>query len=294
MARTPGKFEGNSQIIWDISSLNTFQTCPEKHRLSVIEGWKPSYLDASPAASWGKVYHSAMEKFDYCLWEDDSNIDRAIHEAIKTAATVGAHLQEGERGKNLTNIYRAVVWYAENWAGRLLKPITLHDGTPAIETRFEVTLPTGKHRFSGRTDKICADEAGVLWVVDHKTTDSTLSNHYFRRFINDNQITGYIYALRRELGMPVAGFIIDACQNLVNSNTYARQTFDVTEAHINEWVEDAVYTIEKADECTTRGKWPHHFQGCFQYNGCPFINLCAKAPEFRQEFLLTNYEREEN
>ena len=288
------KFEGPFQVVWDASSLEAYMTCPRKYKWSVVDGYRVIAGEAVPSRAWGHIYHSASEKRHYSLFYNN-NPELALELAIKEAASQSKSLENSTDTKlTFQTLLRALVWYADQWKDDPLKTAVLPDGTPALEVRFEVPI-FGQKRFSGRIDRIAyLENPDVLYLVDTKTTKEDLSSRYFGGFRYNNQIMAYLYVTRMILGMPVAGFIIDACQTLVGSTAFRRATFDVANDHLEEWFEAARWIINQADQMATEygdEDWLPNYQGCKQFGRCQFLEISSTQPSQRELLLREKFER---
>lgn len=103
-------------------------------------------------------------------------------------------------------------------------PITHPDGTPLHCTcdkchakwllADEAWLVANGHTwkglpvvYEGRVDAIVRDRHGNYWILDWKTTSRMMNEDADIVLELDDQITGYIWALRKKLGLAIRGFI---------------------------------------------------------------------------------------
>jgi hypothetical protein len=168
-----------------------------------------------------------------------------------------------------------------------LKLATMPDGSPALEQRFEVPIGDQGHRFSGRIDKIVSID-DRLYLVDTKTTKSSLSEWYFNGYMPNNQVFAYIWACREVLQLPVDGFIIDAVQTGANFTRFARQVYNVPTELINEWYNDTLHHLTISDVYANSQYYPANFTSCGNYGGCRYREACAHAKSQRECFLVMN------
>jgi hypothetical protein len=61
--------------------------------------------------------------------------------------------------------------------------------------------------YEGRVDAIVRDKHGNYWILDWKTTARMMNEDADIVLELDDQITGYIWALRKKLGLAIRGFI---------------------------------------------------------------------------------------
>lgn len=167
------------QLSWDATSLTTFQTCPRKYQLSMIEGWRPK----APAAPllFGGFLHAGLEHVDKLLhfgMERQAAVEAGVRYLLElTTVRQLEHIihAEGEEPswqivRNLTadedyvpeegverivfvpmdfggdtlrtreKLVEALVNYYEQYQDDPLKTLELN-GKPAIELSFSFHLP---------------------------------------------------------------------------------------------------------------------------------------------------------
>ena len=292
------KFDGGNQLIWDASSLNQ-SICWRKYKYTVIDNLRPRSVYSTLKTDFGKAYHAAGEAYDTAIFEDRPRSE-AVDEAVKVALTWAPKLAKPENweeenpgkrwdnARTLETLVRAIVWYSEQYAEDRARTIMLPDGKPAIEVRFEVPLPLEGKRYSGRIDRI-VDVEGALYILDRKTTGYDLGSRYARGFQTDNQVFSYIFAMR-QMGVPVAGFLVDACQLLVGGNRFQRILVDPDESAIEDWLNGAYWKIEQGNRFAHEDFWPQDFQACSMYGGCQFRDICGSGTHMREQKLAERFE----
>jgi hypothetical protein len=209
--------------------------------------------------------------------------------------------QPWDSGHNLKNrhtLIRTIVWYLEAFRDDAAKTVILADGKPAVELSFRMELdewPTGQdgwrwlqeehpYTLCGHLDRL-VEFAGGYYVMDRKTTGSTLGGYYFDGFNPDNQMTLYTLAGRIIFNTPVRGVIIDAAQIAVGFSRFDRGITYRTEDQLNEWMHDLGYWLSAAARYAERDYWPMNDKACNNYGGCQFRKICSKAPQVRESFL---------
>jgi hypothetical protein len=210
----------------------------------------------------------------------------------------------GHNLKNRHTLIRTIVWYLEAFRDDAAKTIILADGKPAVELSFRMELdewPTGQdgwrwlqeehpYTLCGHLDRL-VEFAGGYYVMDRKTTGSTLGGYYFDGFNPDNQMTLYTLAGRIIFNTPVRGVIIDAAQIAVGFSRFDRGFTYRTEDQLNEWMHDLGYWLSAAARYAERDYWPMNDKACNNYGGCQFRKICSKAPQVRESFLESDFER---
>ena len=278
------------QMVWDTSSLSAFSSCPRYYKYQNLLGFKSKRY--SMATGFGSAVHDGFEQLDYVRWEGGTK-DRAVYEAIKLVLMSHGEelMRSDDKARGLEACLRTIVWRAEEYWDDVIKIATMPDGTPALEQRFEVPMGTGGLRFSGRIDKV-VELNNELYLVDTKTTKTSLSEYYFNGFSPNNQIYAYLWAARQILGLDIAGFVIDAVQTGVNFCRFNRAVFKVPTDILEEWYGDAIHRLSLADMYASQNYWPGDFTACGNYGGCKFRDICNESPSRRQPIIDELFDRE--
>lgn len=235
----------------------------------------------SPRSSWkmrwGTAMHKAIEVMLTAKLTGASKDDAVAQALIAVADEYGDLRDSDINSTNFATLYRAVVWYAEQYyAQESIDTVVLEDGEPAIELHFDVPL-TDTDRFEGRMDRVGYFD-GDLAIVDSKTTETALSDSYFLGHFPTIQTIGYTWALRRQLGLPVKHYIIDGVQTGVGFTRFARRRLpDISDEHTDEWYRMVV------DAVTNVGEYLPNFAACY---GCNFRQVCAQSTELMRQITL--------
>lgn len=282
------KFVNGRQVIWDASSLKTVLDCPRKYQLSTLEGWR--YKTDSIAPLFGQAVHRGFELLDSAQWEGVGK-DDAIEFAIRGMLDeYHAGLTAAEdKSRDVSAAVRAVVWRADKFWDDALVTATMPDGSPALEVRFECPVGDTGWRFSGRIDRLVSLNGG-LYIVDTKTTKTTLSQYYFKKYTLDVQVFAYLWACRHVLGLDVRGFVIDAMQTAVNFSRFDRQTFNVTATQVDEWYESMVADLVRVDGYHDAEHFPMNLNSCGGNYLCQFLEVCSKPKHIRGQWLAADFE----
>jgi hypothetical protein len=94
----------------------------------------------------------------------------------------------------------------------------------SVESDFSLELAEG-YIYRGRFDALVR-RGGKLWVLDTKTTGK-LDGNFWRSFVLDATLTGYVWAAEQLFKEPVAGVIIEGIQikEIPRSNTMCRKPY---------------------------------------------------------------------
>ena len=284
--------KGNAiQTVWDTSSLSAFSSCPRYYNFQNLLGYKSKLY--SVATGFGSAVHAGFEQLDYGRFEGRTK-EQSIQEAIKLILLeFGEDLNKvDDKARNLEAALRTIVWRAEEYWDDIIKVATMPDGTPALEQRFEIPFCeiTGA-RFSGRIDKVVELE-NELYLVDTKTTKTSLSEYYFQGFTPNNQVYSYIWACREILKLPIAGFIVDAVQTGANFCRFNRGVFRVPHAIIMEWYMDAIHKLSMAKMYGEQDYYPADFTACGNYGGCKYRDICNESPDNRHRIIASDFDIE--
>lgn len=293
----------HKQFAWDSTSLGYIKSCPRKYYYTMIEGWRAT--GASVHLDFGGWYASALEHYYKHLangMAPDDALDEIVLEALINSWEHDRD-EEGERipgtgqaweshhnAKTRETLIRSIVWYIDQFGENdSMSTVILANGKPAVELSFKMDIGDGL-LLCGHLDRV-VEYGGVEYVTDQKTTGSTLSSYYFDQYNPHNQMTLYSLAAKVVFGMPVKGVVIDAAQIAVGFTRFERGFTFRTDSQLEEFLGNARWWISVAHRCADEGNWPMNESSCGDYGGCPFRDICSKAPEMRERFLESNFTR---
>lgn len=133
--------------------------------------------------------------------------------------------------------------------------------------------------------------ANETFVMDRKTTTTTLGDYYFAQFEPNNQMTLYTIAGKVVLGTTIRGVIIDAAQVLVSESKFQRAFTYRTEDGLQEWLHGLKSLLAQAEQYATEGFWPMNDTACDKFGGCRFRDICSKSPRVRENFLKGSFKQ---
>ena len=283
------------QFAWDATSITLAQECLRKYQLRMIQGWsKPS---KSVHLVFGGLYASALEHF-YKYRAEGATIpdalDRVVAEALIASwdAATGQPIDFDHPAKTRLNLIRSIVWYVEEFGDESMTPLKtyhLKDGTPAVELSFAFEADDGI-LFTGHLDRV-AQMGDDLYILDQKTTGTTISSYFFDQFSPNNQVSLYAIAGEVVLNTPIKGLIIDAAQIAVGFTRFSRGFVHRNRDILTEWRETALYTIKIAQQATVLNFFPQNPTACGNYGGCEFRHICSIPRSQRQSYLETDFSR---
>lgn len=271
------------QFAWDSTSIKLAQACLRKYQYVMLEGWRSR--TESDHLTFGAAYATALEHF----YKSAENLgpDEALREVVREALTSTWGWQSLHNTKNRETLIRSIVWYLDEFRDDPLPILRLADGRPALEHTF--LLPVDDNLvFTGHIDRL-VEYSGGPYVMDQKTTASTVTPYWFEQFSMDTQMSMYTFAGRAVYGTPVKGVIIDAAQIAVGFTRFTRGFTFRTDGHLDEWYGDTLYHISLARRATAEQYFPTNPSSCNLYGGCAFRKVCSRSPEHRLPFLKGDF-----
>ena len=311
------------QTAWDSTSLTTFMSCPRKYQLSMIEQWNS--LHQSVALTFGILFHKGMEIFEKTLAEPQDR-DGALRNAIIEVLLESGEYKfpEGWSGdfdsdyefyasiiedlpdpftpwpitddkRNRNTLVRALIWYVSHYDPDPAQTIILKNGRPAVELSFKIPLPletpTGDHYLlCGHIDRLVRF-LDQVWVLDYKTTSTTINASYFSKFSPHLQLSLYTMAANVIYPDHTYGAIVDAIQLAVGSVRFGRSLVTISRGRQDEWYAGVMATIKLAERMALDEEWPMNEQSCHDYGGCRFRDICSQDPCVREAFLEAEFVR---
>lgn len=290
------------QFAWDSTSLGWLKECPRKYQYHMVEGWRSK--GESVHLRFGQLYHSALELYDR-LRAEGVDHDQALRTVVYATMKETWEPAEGDTpehpwdsGHNLKTretLVRSIIWYLDHFIDDPAKTVILTNGKPAVELSFKMELDWGPGRsqpyiLCGHLDRV-VEFSGGTYVMDRKTSTSTIGSYYFDQFEPDNQMSLYTLAAKVIYQTPVKGVIIDAAQVAVGFTRFSRGFTYRTDHQIEEWLKDVKFWFRQAEGYAIEGYWPMNDKSCHKYGGCPFRKVCSKDPSVRDKFLATDFTR---
>lgn len=291
--------ETGAQFAWDSTSIKAAMKCPRYYALSILWGYRPTAK--SVHLEFGGLYASALEQF-YNLRAQGLSIDDATLEVVKTLfhatwdSETNTPTNWGDSKKTRYTLIRSVVWYIDEFGDESESNITTHhfsDGRPAVEVSFRFQM-TDQIMLCGHLDRV-VNYDGKKWVMDQKTTGTTIGPYFFESFNPDTQFTLYALAGKVVLDSPIRGVIVDAAQIAVGFTEFQRGFQFRTEDHINDWWHGTEHTIAVTQHLSRTAKTPDDFpmntESCNNYGRCDFKEVCASNPRVRPNILKGGFMR---
>lgn len=305
-------FDISGQFCWDSTSLTLAATCPRKYYYKMIEGWQPDGKSAH--LRFGSHYATALEHYYKHLAEGMSSEDAMIeivwdalmetwdHERDENEGRIegtGAPWESLHNLKTRGNLIRSIIWYFDHFADDPTKVILLANGKPGVEYTFKLPVDEGI-LFSGHIDRL-VEYSSDPYIMDQKTTGTTISARFFSEFDLSTQMSMYTFAGKIIYNLPVKGVIIDGAQIAVGFTRFERGYTFRSDAQLDEWYEEMLVLatnyrarFQQWQESGNADRaFPRNLSACGNYGGCEFRDICSKAKEFRDQFLRGSFTKGE-
>jgi len=311
------------QFAWDSTSLTVAMACPQRYKFEIIDGWEPKNPNVAIALSFGILLHAGIEAyhrariagldFDAAVISamravmsktDFRRPDLALWDGLPVEADIidmkaADDADDEADGMDLRNskirtryhLFRALVWYFEQYRNDALKVVTLADGNAAVEHSFRVpvgeSLSDGTQLLlSGHYDKLVAFN-DQLYITDVKSTKS-ITAIWRKSFDLSHQMTGYTLGGKIGLKQPVAGVFIDGVCLQVGGVKFSRFTTTRSESQLQEYIRMLKYVADQAEMWWNTGYYPQNTSACIF---CHFKEVCSQPPEFRAGHLRTYFKQ---
>jgi hypothetical protein len=284
---------------WDSTMLKSYEKCPQYFKYKMIDGWQPGRK--SVHLTFGGHYATALEHYHkhraLGMSLDDALIE-VVHEALiatweivgaKDGQPIGKPWESFDNNKTRETLIRSIIWYVDFFAEEDSKTIILADGVPAVEYSFKLLVDNGIF-LCGHLDRVC-EMTGDYFLMDQKTTGSTITPHFFDQFNPDMQMSLYSYCGKAIFDIPIRGVIIDAAQIAVGFTRYERGFTFRTESQLEEWYDDTMCLIDDANQAILNNHFIKNTSSCGNYGGCEFRGICSKSPEVREKFLPAEFSK---
>lgn len=296
------------QWAWDSTSLGWLKECPRKYQYSMIEGWRTKAQ--SVHLTFGILYHKALESYD-------RHIARGTNHELSLIAVVretlvatwdfetdspwraSADLSPDDKVslKCREFLIRTIVWYLDKFKADPARTLLGADGKPMVEMHFLFKIGFNydlqhPYHLCGYLDRV-VEFNDVQFVMDRKTTTTTIGTSYFNQYEPDNQMSLYTIAGTMAFKAPVRGVIVDAAQIAVGFSRFGRHIVQKTPEMLSEWMTDLKYWLRQAEQFAEKRYWPMNDKACNMWGGCHFREICSKSPVVREKFLESHFERKQ-
>lgn len=288
------------QFIWNSSSLKPAEECLRKYQYEIQEGWTTP--NQSVHLVFGGHYAKAHEHFFLHLangMDREAALIAVVREAMinswnhdrdaegQRIEGTGRAWESFDANKTRETLIRSIIWYHDHFREDPAKVLHNSAGQPLVEYEGVVDVDNGL-MFSVHLDA-AVEYAHDPYVMDQKSTKSTISPRYFEGYNPDIQMSLYTFAGRAIFNIPVKGVIIDAAQIAVGFTRFERGFTMRTTDQLDEWYDDTMTTIERARTAVYEQYFPMNRTACSNYGGCPFRAACSRDRAVRKQFLEAQY-----
>jgi len=267
-------------------------TCPRKYELGYVEGWQTN--EETLDLDWGSAFHDLLESYWRARIEFGQDHEEALRELTFVAldSCLPVPVRPNQMGKTNKGLARSLVWYFEKYDAEQELPtiISLADGSPAIEMKFDLPLdlinPDGEpYRLLGYLDSL-REFNGSYTVWDYKTTGGSISPFYRGKW--EVHIQNHIYTIAAHSLSPhtFSTFMIDVVGAGVTMSDFHRIPIMLTKGELAEALDDVHAWIRQAERYAELGYYPKNATAC---NWCQFKPICGKDPKIRIKYLESDF-----
>lgn len=307
-----------AQFAWDSTTITIAKECPRRYQYKVLEHWESKSPSSAIALAFGILVHSGIESY-HKLRSEGVDHEAAIATAMRglTASPLYAKLptedqfqdaktaaaeDDEDDGVDTRNsrvrtryfLWRALVWYFEQYRNDPMEVVLRSDGQPAVELSCRApvgfSLSTGEEvLLCGHLDKVVTFN-DQLFVSDIKTTKS-ITHSWRKEFDLSHQMSGYALLGRVALERPVSGVVIDGICLQVGGTRFARHFTHRTESQLGEYVHELRLLTEEYEHYAAAQFWPQRQSFC---RFCNFVDVCRQPPEMRGAYLRQYFKQSEH
>jgi hypothetical protein len=268
------------------SSLLTLHTCPRKFQLDKLNAEKESFdLDGSQSLTfaYGHAVGTGIQLLlqrtlmDEVIWQTflNWNVDLAL-----------------DNPKQKKSFYLAVIALMkfEGIAAAYLKDydLVIHEGQPAVELSFSITLPDG-FKYRGFVDAVLRHrETGEVVVLECKTSSATNINA--AQYKNSSQAVGYSVVLD-VIAPDVSSYRVFYLPYKTKSGEYELFTFPKSYLQRALWIQELLLDVELVKMYEGVGIYPMRGESCFSfYRECEYYNTCTLSNQFMTKVMTAEEE----
>lgn len=235
----------------------------------------------------GGAFASGIEAYRHAFYARGCDHTASMTAAFRAVVkSWGDYEPPFETNKARHRVLEALdIYFTEWWpaATDTLQPHRRADGTPSIEFSFAIPLPDCEHPATGEPLFYVGrlDMLGIynkqLFVVDEKTT-SQMGASWVQNWDLRGQFTGYIWAVKTLLNLPVVGAVIRGVAFRKHDLDHAEVITYRAAYQVDEWLRRTTAVIRRLATAYREGYWlPNYDSACTQYGGCSYLTLCTKG-----------------
>ena len=199
-----------------VTERDVYKRCPRQWYFAFkmnIASIKPK-----PHFDLGTLVHNVLAR-----WALDTEHSTEYHlktEAINLIQDVKTYYEKINKSVDLDYLYEIIdegLGLVTQYEKYYETPLPERWSIVAVEMQFEI--PVGSNILTGKVDKICKDENGLLYVLDHKTYSRPPSEYDIRM---NNQFLAYRWILEQINIGPVGGFLYDGIEKAIHTERSRR------------------------------------------------------------------------
>lgn len=271
----------------DNSMLEAAKACDHKVFLEYFLHWKG--LGTNPDLHAGKSFAQGLEAARLAFYAQGKTPEES--EAIGMGALMqayGTYQCPPENPKSFERMCGALEYYFDEFplTSDACTPIVLEaSGKRAIEFNAIEPLPIDHPQtghpllYSVRLDML-ANFADGLYVEDDKTAKQ-LGESWVKKWDLSPQVSGYIWAVDKALGIRPKGALIRGVSILKTQYGKAQAITYRAPWQIQEWLDTTCELLEEMISKWKKGRWRKVLgDPCSSYGGCQFRSIClSENPE---------------
>lgn len=272
--------------VFDSTMISALRSCQTKMYYQYMQHFKSNYesVHLHAGASFAKGLEVARDSF-YVKGEDKEVAESKGLHALLVA--YGDFEPPENSNKSLDRMLGAYEFFMDQYplgdCGYV--PVKFADGKHGIEFSFaeplEIDHPTTGEPilFCGRADMI-GEFADGVFLEDDKTT-SSLGAQWASQWELRSQFTGYTWAAKRGLKLPVKGALIRGISILKTKYDTQQVLTYRSDWEIDRWLEQVKRDINKLIAAWKEGYYDFNLDySCNEYGGCLFRDVCkSRDPE---------------
>jgi len=249
---------------------------------------------------WGKAWHETVRAYDTAR-ATGAKDPLAIALTRAFGLTKEWPTETDKKTKNRETLVRAIIWYDEQFgATNPLMPLMVAENGPAFELAFQFPLFSDKQDgplLCGNLDGI-VEFGGEVWILERKSTATTLSGFYWDKFDPNVQVD--VYCVAAHLMWPqwqIKGVLVEACQVGVTFARFERKLFRRSPARLEETLASLQREVRTfLGDLQTHGQdsdetFGPRYASCEVGNGCPYRGICQTDPAMRDWEIKAHWQR---
>jgi hypothetical protein len=265
-----------NNLILSVDKLNTFSVCPRKYFFNFVLSkeatTKPKYFLE------GEFFHRCLE---YYYKDKLKGRVQATPFYLEIAQNFAAEF-EGLEYSDFEVLYKTLSQYLEYYANEDWKIEEVE--APFAKVLFEDEKANLRVIIRGKSDLLITSNNGhgLKSTVDHK-----LLARFEEKTERDNQILAYSWAFdRRDFFLNKIG----KQSSYPPEKKFVRDYFCISQANIDEWIEETIYTSLEIAKFYDKKFFPAKFTAC-TYRGmkCLYHSVCAMGRENWEYTLESNF-----